>query len=157
MDKLEICFRQREEVQDLIQKTDAKASSLLLVVGFLTSAFAALLFNVNYGWQRYLFAALYGVALFCALFVCIAKVLLPRMKNIGVAGKYIGANYTKDELKAELDAASEDAVVSMLLEDILLLNNVLIQKNKYMKIAFIMLLLLIAIIIFGIVCATVKM
>ena len=81
MDKIEYCYKLIDEKQELIRRTDSKASSVIVIVSFASSAFISMLFRIDTTWQRHLAGLLYCVILAALLITDVLFVLMPRLKT----------------------------------------------------------------------------
>ena len=144
MDKIDFCYKQLNDKQELIRRTDAKASSVIVIVSFATSAFISMLFKIEVVWQRHLTGTLFCLLLGLLLFIDIVFVLMPRYKQ---------QEPLKEENIKIIDSMTDDDLYKMLVERMILLDQILEKKNKFLKVVFILLLALAAVLFFSVFCA----
>lgn len=140
MDLLAYYLKKLDEKQTLIGRTDSKGSAVLIIVSFISSASMVVLFKLNVAWQQYLFSSLYCAALLCILFLDIFKVILPRFKH---------GTISKDHFK---EFSTEDMLDSTY-KELENMEKILTQKNKYLAIVFVLLIIMTLTLVASTICA----
>ena len=138
MEILNYYLRKVDEKHTLIDRTDSKGSSVLMIVSFLSSASMVVLFKIDVAWEQCLFACLYCAALLSILILDIFKVILPRVKPEILSKEQLGS--TQDILKnTYLEIEHLDGILS--------------KKNKYLSVVFVILVIMILTLIASTICA----
>lgn len=150
MNRIEYCLNQINLKQQLIQRTDSKASSLIVIVSFASSAFLAMLFRIETTWQRHLAGTLYCIIIAVILITDIVGVLMPRFKGESTLAKNI---QTIDIYRNKIDAQTDEDLFNEFTDQIVQLDAILTKKNKFLRLSFWFLLGFGLLVFFTIFCA----
>lgn len=153
MDKLAFLVTQQQAKQELIYRADYKASAFLVVLGILTTGFINIFYKLNVVWQRYTFTISFCLVLLISLLIIILKVFLPRVvKTTAILLIKDISKFSFEKYKRELNELNDNNLYDALVEQSYFLNKLIIKKNFYLSITFLLLLLLVLILVFGVIC-----
>ena len=149
MNKTDMLLKQRDSLQNLIQRADTKASAILVVLGILFNAFIDIFEMLTNSWYKYVFIVLFSCS-FVALLVFVIFVFFPRAKRTGVLYLNHSLNMSLSEYKNKFITMDESSFIEELIEQLYFLESILSKKNIFLKFAFLTLIIMASILMIGI-------